>query len=603
MFYKILVLAPFNLATSNMKKTFTLLTLLFFGTAMSYNTFAQCSSGESEVTVTIVQDYYGSETTWQLTGPGGTPVYGSGGPYSDNANGVSHTETFCVPVGTNATFKINDAYGDGICCNYGNGSYTIAMNECTVVATGAEFGQTQSRNFLVKERPAVDLAIESIDVKPVVPIGDVSIIGSVINYGSTAITSFDLNYSIDNGPTVTQSITGVNISGCASYNFNHATPWNATSGGIYSLKVWVSNVNGGLDTETSNDEGTQDVSIATEVLKKVPLVEELTSATCAPCASLNATFDPFLLNNVKANQASGGIAAAVKYQMNWPNPGTDPSYNGDGATRRSFYSTTGIPDEYIDGHALGAATSMTTYTNAAAKDAFVCIDLGYTVNGNTVDVTATVTPYAEFSGQLKLYIAVTEDHYTYNDGTTSQKEYYYVMRKMLPSGSGNILSNLSLGVPTSVSKSYTFSIGSPAQNNYELWGNMDGITVVAWVQNSSTHEIYQAAFVNNNGASESCKIVTGVEDLAKSDNNIGLMVYPNPFTNEATVVYDLKSSENITVDLFNVLGETVYSNNLGTQPVGQNSFTINSTNINSGIYFLSFRAGNNIVTERVVITK
>lgn len=583
-----------------MKKTFTLLTALFVGAVASNNVSAQCSTGQSEVKVTIVEDNYGSETEWEITGPGGTPVYLSGGPYVDGNNGTSHTDDVCIPVGTTVTFKITDGYGDGMCCAYGNGSYTITMNGCDLVGTGGEFGSSESLSFLVKERQTVDLSMKSLNVKPVVAIGNVNIEGVLANLGTTAITSFDLNYTIDNGSTITQNITGVNIAACGTYNFNHSTPWNVASSGTYSLKVWISNVNGGTDTDASNDEETMDVSVALHIVDRIPLVEELTSSTCPPCASLNATFDPFLLNTIKANQA-GGLTGAVKYQMNWPSPGTDPSYNPDGATRRQFYGTSGIPDEYIDGHSLGAATSMGTYTSAKNEIAYVCLELEYSVDGNTVSVDAKVTPYADMSGPIKLYIAVTEDHYTYNGGTTSQKEYYYVMRKMLPNGNGNTLSNLTAGNPTTVSKSYTFDLGNPAQGNYEMWGSLDDITIVAWVQNTSTHEIYQSAFINKDGGSESCKI-TSVEEVAEL-NSLGLRVFPNPFTHEATVVYDLKSNENVEVNLFNVLGETVYSSSLGTQPAGQNSFTINSDNINSGIYFLNFRAGNNVATRRVVITK
>ncbi len=582
-----------------MKKTFTLLTTLFFGATIGNTVFAQCSTGESEVVVTIVEDNYGSETEWEITGPGGSPIYLSGGPYSDGNPGTSHTESVCIPVGVTATFIITDDYGDGICCAYGNGSYTVTMNGCNVVATGGEFGDDESASFVVTERQTVDLAIKSVDVNPVVPIGNVAIDGSVTNLGTDAITSFDLHYSIDNGSAVTEPMTGLNIAPCSDYSFGHSTPWNATAAGTYALKVWVDNVNGGLDTDTTNNADEKDLSVALQTVQRIPLVEELTSSTCPPCASLNQVFDPFLLNQVNANEPGSGVAA-VRYQMNWPNPGTDPSYNNDGYQRRQFYGTTGIPDEYLDAQAF-SPTSMSSYTAAASKVAYVDIDLTFEVDSLSVTGTAIVTPYANISGPVKLYMAVTEDHYTYNGGTTSQKEYYYVMRKMLPNGNGNTLSNITAGTPITVSKSYTFDIGNPAQGNYELWGQHPKLTLVAWVQNTSTQEVYQAAFANaevdTTGAGQNN---TGIyEDVA----DIGLKVYPNPFTDQTNLVYNLDKSENVTITLFNTLGEAVYVNNLGNMPAGRNNFTLNASEFSAGIYMLNVRVGDNVVSRRVSITK
>ena len=59
-----------------------------------------------------------------------------------------------------------------------------------------------------------------------------------------------------------------------------------------------------------------------------------------PCASFNAVLDPYL-SSLNTNEPGSGIVA-VKYQMDWPAPGNDPSYNQDGETRRAYYGVTGI---------------------------------------------------------------------------------------------------------------------------------------------------------------------------------------------------------------------------------------------------------------------
>jgi hypothetical protein len=96
---------------------------------------------DTEVTLTIVADNYGSETTWTLTGPSGTVA--SGGPYANNS---TNNETFCLPDGC-YDFTINDSYGDGICCAYGNGSY--ALSGGGVSESGGSFTSSETKNFCV----------------------------------------------------------------------------------------------------------------------------------------------------------------------------------------------------------------------------------------------------------------------------------------------------------------------------------------------------------------------------------------------------------------------------------------------------------------------
>ena len=43
---------------------------------------------------------------------------------------------------------ILDSYGDGICCGYGNGSYTVGNNG-VVYATGGQFQDDETTNFCV----------------------------------------------------------------------------------------------------------------------------------------------------------------------------------------------------------------------------------------------------------------------------------------------------------------------------------------------------------------------------------------------------------------------------------------------------------------------
>ncbi len=98
----------------------------------------------ASVTLTLTLDNYPGETTWDLKNSAGT-VVASGGPYS--TAGATVTRNFNLAADS-YTFTIYDSYGDGICCAYGNGSYTLTSGG-TTIASGGSFGSSESTNFCV----------------------------------------------------------------------------------------------------------------------------------------------------------------------------------------------------------------------------------------------------------------------------------------------------------------------------------------------------------------------------------------------------------------------------------------------------------------------
>jgi hypothetical protein len=102
----------------------------------------------ANVTVTIVLDNYPEETSWNIKNSGGTTV-ASGGPYGSSPDGSTITSTVCLPVGCSYTFTINDSYGDGICCSFGNGSYNVKNAAGVTLFSGASFTSSAAHTFCV----------------------------------------------------------------------------------------------------------------------------------------------------------------------------------------------------------------------------------------------------------------------------------------------------------------------------------------------------------------------------------------------------------------------------------------------------------------------
>lgn len=118
------------------------------------------TSGTNPVTLTIVLDNYGSETTWEVRN-GSNQVVANGGPYSNNQNGVVVTSNFCLADGC-FDFIIYDSYGDGICCGYGQGSYELVSDlTSAVLASGGSFSDDETTNFCVQSTVPLTASINA----------------------------------------------------------------------------------------------------------------------------------------------------------------------------------------------------------------------------------------------------------------------------------------------------------------------------------------------------------------------------------------------------------------------------------------------------------
>jgi len=99
------------------------------------NLFSQCPAGQGVLIVNIVPDNYPNETSWKV--------------FANNiqiANGLVNSDTICVDTSACLRVEIYDSYGDGLCCGYGIGSYSVIWNGVQV-ASGGQFTSLASHSF------------------------------------------------------------------------------------------------------------------------------------------------------------------------------------------------------------------------------------------------------------------------------------------------------------------------------------------------------------------------------------------------------------------------------------------------------------------------
>ncbi len=99
-------------------------------------------------TLTINFDNYPEETSFDIKDANGIVVF-SGGTYGSEGDGSTLNIPMCLDAGC-YTITIYDSYGDGICCGYGNGSYTYTKDsDSSVLASGGSFTNTDETSFCI----------------------------------------------------------------------------------------------------------------------------------------------------------------------------------------------------------------------------------------------------------------------------------------------------------------------------------------------------------------------------------------------------------------------------------------------------------------------
>ena len=422
-------------------------------------------------------------------------------------------------------------------------------------------------DFTVFKPYTLDAKMNTITTPSYIAQGNVNITGAVINYGTTNLTSLTLNYNINSGTTNTTNVSSINIAPGQSYNYTCTPVWAATPGN-YTVKTWISGVNGvNPDSCHTNDTLTKVVSIATQSTSQLPLYEEFTSSTCAPCASFNSgTFTPFITAHPNA-------FSLIKYQMNWPSPG-DPYYTAEGGTRRTYYGVSGVPDLYIDGGSSAMTTSgmATELSTETAKATFFVINITPSYSGTTITVPITIDPYV--TGSFKVYTVVVEKTTTGNVGNNGETSWTHVMMKMLPNGSG---STVSFTAGTPYTQTYTQNLSTTHVEE------MSDLQVVVFVQETSTKEVFQSKFAD--------VLLTNINE---SDFEAQIKIFPNPSNGELFVL----NAENSNIEIIDILGKVVYSALLNS-----NNEQLNLTSLSNGSYLARITNQQNVITRNIVLAR
>lgn len=222
--------------------------------------------------------------------------------------------------------------------------------------------------------------------------------------------------------------------------------------------------------------------------ERMLILESFTNTGCGPCAMYNPGMDALIANNRDK-------VVAIKYHVNWPSS-ADPMYlhnTSDNGSRVSYYGVNSVPHVVVDGNRFSGNSGDITQSiidQLSVIESPLELRLFWELNEAQDAITVHVMGRAstDIEGSLKLYVGVIEKEIHFNSapGPNGEKDFYDVMKKLLPSSSGQSLNSLE------ANGYFAYTFTWKLANIY----NMDQLDAIAWVQNSNTKEVYQACKSN-----------------------------------------------------------------------------------------------------------
>lgn len=234
------------------------------------------------------------------------------------------------------------------------------------------------------------------------------------------------------------------------------------------------------------------VSAAFSQSQRMVLAEGFTSTTCGPCASQNPAFDALL-------NANHDKVVSIKYHMSWPAPGNDPFYldnQSENNNRRTYYNINSVPQVQMGGGTWSGQPSQVNqaFINSAAEVTSpfeMQMQAVVSPGQDTIHVTTLIKATNDITNNLVVHNAIVEKYLHYNSapGNNGEKDFYNVMKKMLPSASGTPLK------APMANGDYVI-----LQNSWALdyIYDIDQLAAVGFIQSNTSKTVYQSALSSEN---------------------------------------------------------------------------------------------------------
>ena len=315
------------------------------------------------------------------------------------------------------------------------------------------------------------------------------------------------------------------------------------------------------------------------------LVEVFTNSHCPLCPPAHNVIENYLTS------PNGDKISFIFYHMIYPY-NDDPLYwqSKEGSDARDeyygpFFST---PRGFFDGTAQGSSSGWTaSLDNLVATQSPLKILISGTANTNQININAQLTRTGDIpDNNLVIHFVVVED--IYFDGRNSVSDHKHVMRKMFPTPDGQ-----------SFAISLNETINIPQMIDLDPLWDTDSLSVVVFVQSVSSKTVYQSSTISHSQLN-----VTEVKTDESFPHSVKLeQNYPNPFNPSTVITFHLPKSSNVTLKVYDLLGNEVASLADESKLAGSYEAEFDGTGLANGIYFYKLETSNFIETKKMILLK
>ena len=114
--------------------------------------------GTLQVVLELLTDDYAEETSWEFREVGGSVLYSDS--YNEGSDdNTTFIEIFDVELDNCYEFEIFDSFGDGICCQWGEGEYSLSTSTGEIIFEGAEFTDSEVTQMSIGGELSIDDAL------------------------------------------------------------------------------------------------------------------------------------------------------------------------------------------------------------------------------------------------------------------------------------------------------------------------------------------------------------------------------------------------------------------------------------------------------------
>jgi len=91
--------------------------------------------------------------------------------------------------------------------------------------------------------------------------------------------------------------------------------------------------------------------------------------------------------------------------------------------------------------------------------------------------------------------------------------------------------------------------------------------------------------------------------IPEKNTDVSMLIYPNPSNNLANIVFTLDNPDEVSMKVYNILGEEVLREDSQMMSSGEQLIQVNTSTLKNGMYFLQLQVGSKQIIEKLTVSR